>query len=320
MDIEKKSGYREPTGTLDSNGRKVTRVYVIKNNDTSDDMELRILAELELLGIYRGAPISAAYPTIIVDTISIETTDGEVNFHQWEATVNYVPLSTIVDPATPVSGGFDTDLQVSGRIQQYEIALDKAYDGSGKKTIPVQSTTNEPLIGLTEYRANAILDISYNIGNFDFTWLKTFPNTTNAATVTLAGTKIEKEKARILDINPQSQIAPNGDSYYRVTVSIEVTNSDFLIRPMNTGFKGATQDSDELYYILKKDVSAETGETGEERIDEPAKLGAADSINAAEGASNALNKVITDATADYLKFKIYKPANWNPLQIPSENP
>ena len=89
---------------------------------------------------------------------------------------------------------------------------------------------------------------------------------------------------------------------------------------MNRGFKAETQDSAELYYILKKDVSGETGDTGNERIDEPAKIGAKGSSNADEEASNVLNEVIVGEGADYLKFKQHKTSDWSTLNIPKDQP
>lgn len=313
MDIFLKQGYREPTGkNSTSGGIEFKRVYVVTNPDTTDDMEYRIMNHPIIPKL--GDSYSADNNLKVTD-ISISMAE-DLNYLQWEVEVTYkIPD----DDSGGAQEGFQRNLQVSGRAQQYETPLEAGYDTNnnqykddGTIIIPVVSTSNEPLL-VTKYDANVILDINQNVSRFDFDWIREFKNSTNAKAGKIVGIDVKKDQARILDISASSQIDNTGVTYYAMTISIEVTDSDFLIKPMNKGFmkKADSADNTAREYILKSDIGiAESGtDIGNERIDEPARL----TLN---------NEPIPANTKGgyYIPFKAYPSLNWNVLDIPSSQP
>lgn len=319
MDIVKKEGYREPTAQDDSNGYSVTRIFVVENANTTDDMEMRILTHADLPK--KGDAYSALYPTLKVDKVSVEM-PNELNFFHWEATVEYKTVEDNGNPGTGIGGSsIPNTVTVTPRVQQYDEAFELAYDNNNNPTIPVQSTSNEILPSTTVY-SNIVLDINYNTQRFDYDWIREYKNTTNADERSIAGIAAKVEQARMIDIAPTPQTTETGTKYYNVTLSIEITDRDFKKRLMNRGFrkKGDSEGDEATEYILKKDVATgETETTGDERIDEPTKLGA-DGANNAPDASFPINEVITGSGADYLEFRQHKTSNWSVFEIPKNQP
>jgi len=301
-----KEGYNpELSITHDSNGEKVSRVYYVENDNYADGMEYRVL------NVY-GLPLyGSAYPdadsNMVVTNRRAEpyNNDEGGDFVLWKVTIEWsVPTTSTGESET----GWTTNTQALARTQQYEVPFEKGYDSSGKLNVPVQSTSYEPLIGVTKYNANLIIDLSYNVGSFDIDNLVEFKNSTNSKNESIAGIKIDKDKGRIIDISRSAKKEDTfGNNYYTVTASIEVTDTDYKIRPMNRGFmkKGDSTDDQPVLYILKKDLaSEELGDTGLERIDEPAKL-------------TEKNEVIVGVGAHYLEFTAYPSLNWGALQFPA---
>jgi hypothetical protein len=306
VDIVRKEGYKSSTAKHDSGGEEYKYVYVITNKDTSDFMEYRILNSPEIPNY--GDPFPPK-PSLIVTNIDI-TQIEDLNYYMWECEVTY----SIPDDDEVVSDNWQRDLQVSVRAQQYDVPFEMGYsqdnrlfDGNNKILFPVESTTGEPLI-TTKYKNNTIIDISENVANFNFDWIREYVNTTNKSSGSICGMSVKSDQARILEMAATSQVDNNGNSYYSRTISIEITQDIFNIQLMNRGFK-YLNDADELVYILKKDVAEGEidTETGEERIDEPAKL-------------DLFSRIAENDEAFYIEFKPYKSESWSTLGISTSQP
>jgi len=307
--IELKEGYREPTGQINKDGLEFKRVFVIKNEDTSNGMEYRIATDPELPKF--GDP----YPQdsdLKVSDIQLEM-PSDLNFQHWTAEVTYKVPDEDDDNAQNLQTGLNENLQISVRPQQYEVPFEagyssnnRKYDSSSKLLFPIESTTKEPLI-TSIYKVNTIIEISRDVLSFDYDWVKQFVNSTNYRSGRIAGMNVNKDQARMVDIVPTTQTDVNGDPYYNVRMSIEITDEDFNLRLMNKGFMRADpDDSEKLIYILKKDIAEGEidTETGDERIDEPAKL-------------DLDSNLVVGDDAYYIERKPYKSLDWNVLDIPS---
>ncbi len=299
------NGYNpEVSLSQDDNGYKITRTYYVENDDFSDGMEYRIV---NLAGIPQSGD---NYPDAQIDLPVISrkaepyNNDEGGDYIYWKVTIEYgVPSD---DDNGGQTGAWSTDLRFSSRSQQYEVPFEKAYDDSGKLTVPVESTTGEPLIGVSKYDAKTLLEVSYNVGSFDVSITPTYTNSINASNVSIAGVKVQKGKGRIIDINSSLNTDGLGNTYYAMSITIEVVEDDHNIKPMNRGFMRQSAGSESLEYIIKEYIATkEVGtDIGAERIDEPAKL-------------DKDSNIITGDTAYYIPFKAYPSLSWNTLQIPS---
>lgn len=318
MGITIKEGYRETTAESSlSGGKKYKQVFVITNTSTTDGMEKFILDALPSVG-----DAYAYDSTATASKVSVEMT-VDANYFQWEGTVEYEQADYDSGTSGGTDGGFETDLVVSTDSQQYEKVLELAYDDDNELTIPVVSTTGEALV-VPYYYSNTIIDISYNVSFFDFNWSAEFENTTTDSDVSICGIQADAEKARMLKVGAVNRTDSNGDTYYNVSIKIEITREDFLEKHMNKGFRklkeGYSQGDERFVYILKSDVSEEDDEDiKNERIDEPAKLGASGADNAPD-ATHDISEPIKGLGADYLQFRSIRTKDWSTLDIPESQP
>lgn len=301
--IEIKSGYREPTAERTSAGYEIKRVFVAKNLDKTNDMEYRILNHEDLPQFGDSYPSNA---TIKVSRVLVEM-PSESNFFQWEATVTY---KTPVDD----SGGGETEegwqenLQWDTRSVSYEVPFELGYDSGNRKTIAVQSTTFEPIVGATTHITNTIVDISYNTKQFRPSWVKEFSQTLNSSNMSIVGINVGKGEAKLLSVSGGRRTDGTGASYYAVTCSVEIASDDFVRRLANVGFRRAKTaakptTAKDTVYILKNEVSDEQDETGLEKVNEPVKL-------------NDNSQIIEDTSIVFLEFKEFRSASWRALNIP----
>jgi len=307
--VELKDGYREPTGQINKDGFEFKRVFVIKNEDTSNGMEYRIATDPVLPKFGDSYPQD---PALKVSDIQLEM-PSDLNFKHWTAEVTYKVPDEDEESGQNLQNGLNENLQISVRPQQYEVPFEagyssknKKYDSSKKLLFPIESTTKEPLI-TSIYKVNTIIEISKDVLSFDYDWVKQFVNSTNFRSGKIAGMNVNKDQARMVDIVPTTQTDVNGKAYYNVRMSIEITDEDFNLRLMNKGFMRADPDDvEKLIYILKKDIAE--GEidtdTGDERIDEPAKL-------------DLDSNLVVGDDAFYIERKPYKSLDWNVLDIPA---
>lgn len=315
MDITLKQGYRDITGKSSKDGQEYKRVYIVSNTDTTVDMEYRIINHNDIPKYGDSYPADS---NLKVSNVSISMQE-DVNFIEWEAEVTY-KLPDDDDDSSETIDGFTRDLQVFGRTQQYEVPLEAGYDGSnnqyksnGDIIIPVVSTSNEALL-VSKYDANIVIDITQNVSAFEFDWMRQFKNSTNSKSSNIVGINIGVNQARILDLSGASQVDATGAVYYAVTMSIEITDTDFNVRPSNKGFMMADPETASEFavkFITKADIGTgeEGTELGDEPINEPARLTLAN-VPIPNG----------DKGAHYLEFKAYPSLDWGVLDIPSQPP
>lgn len=315
MDISQKAGYKEPTARVSSSGKEIKHTLVVSNADTTDGMENRILEHADT------PQYGDAYPyddSLTVTDVQVGQTIDD-NFLQWEVEVTY-GTATDDDGGSEQSGNWTRNLSVSGRTQQYEVPLEAGYNAKnerysddGEILVPVVSTSNEPLL-VAVYKANIVLDISQNVSRFDFDWMRQFKNSTNASKRKICGLDVGVGQARILDLSGSNQTDTNGNDYYATTLSIEVTDDDFIERAMNKGFWQKDPDSAgsvATKLILKKDIGeAEDGtDEGNMPVNEPVRL-RLDNTPYQNG----------EKGANYVSFKAYPSLSWSVLNIPSSQP
>jgi len=299
------NGYNpEVSLSQDDNGYKITRTYYVENDDFSDGMEYRIV---NLEGIpQKGDNYPDAEMNLPVISRKAEpyNNDEGGDYIYWKVTVEYGAPSD--DDNGGQSGRWSTDLRFSSRSQQYEVPFETAYDDKGELTIPVESTTFEPLVGVSKYDAKTLLEVSYNVSNFNVSSTPIYTNSINASNVSIAGVRVQKEKGRIIDINSTLSTDAIGNKYYAMSIAIEVVEGDHKISPMNRGFMRLFPGSESFEFIKKKLLATKENGTdiGDERIDEPAKL-------------DKDSNVITGDTAYYIPFNAYPSLSWSSLQIPA---
>ncbi len=314
MYISQKAGYKEPTARMTADGKEVKRTLVVETDDHSNGVENRILEHADTPNYGDAYPHDS---TITVSDVSVaQALDG--NFLQWEVEVTYKKESSESESGGDSVDGFKEDLQVSGSTQQYEIPLEGGYDAkneqydNGELSIPVVSTSNEPLL-VSVYRANIIINITMNKSNFDFDWMRQFKNTTNSKRANIVGISVAKDQARILDLSASSQVDARGVNYYAVTMSIEITDRDYLLRPMNKGRYKADSNSasdSAVLPILEGDIATSAG-------DDTKDLPVAEAVRITEKNEPIPN---SDTGAHYVEFKGYPSANWGVVNIPSHAP
>lgn len=300
--IEVKVGYREPTARVTADGYDIKRVFIAKNMNTSDNMEYRIINHADLPKIGDQYPTNS---TIRVSEVNVEM-PSESNFRQWEATVTY--KTPTADSGDVTEEGWQTNLQWDTRAVSYEVPFELAYDEENKKTIAVQSTTFETIVGATTYITNTIVDISYNTQTFRPKWIKEYCQTLNASNTSIVGISVGKGEAKLLSLSGGKRVDNLGKNYYSVSCSIEIASDDFVRRLANVGFKRSKDSSKPLsakdtIYILKNEVSDEQDATGLEKINEPVKL-------------DLDSQIIEDTAIAFLEYKEFPTSAWNVLDIP----
>jgi hypothetical protein len=295
----------------DSNGRTLKHKIVYYTDDISEGVEYR-------MGTWSGIPQKGdAYqydPNLVVSSVRcspIDNSDEDGSFVYWYAEITYTPLSD--EP----NGGSDRWQDVPDRISwsgaQYEEVVEKAYAVNGVSTVAngqpigaIESTTREA-IPATKFISNSFVTITTNQADFNPDWISEYENTVISKTSRIAGTGVDKGQARMLRINASNQVDGSGQDYYEITIEIEINKQGFNLKPMNRGFYKKDPDTAEptaRLLILKKDISNETGDIGDERIEEPWKL-------------DANSNPILDETAYYLDFQVMQESPWSSLPIPS---
>lgn len=305
MAIQLKDGYTPNIdATIDSNGWNIKVTYVVTNDDFSDGMEYRILTSSIVPKRGDAYPSDALISADTVKATPINNGD-DGDYINWYVEVNYkTPSDTDQEDANPL----DQKASISIRSNQYTKAADKAYaptDEVDSPSIPVQTNTQE-LISLTKIISNANVTIQQNTSSWNPNWTLDFENTLNDSKQSIAGISVGPKQARMLVCTASNAFDNDGNEYFVSTMEIEISKEGFNEKPLNQGFYKQDPDTADpiaRVLILKKDISNETGDKGEEQIEEAWKI-------------DENREPITGEGASYLDFQIMPSVSWKSLPIP----
>ncbi len=322
MDISQKAGYKEPTMRVTSNGKEARQTLVVSSPPNVSGIENAIY---EHPSTPKYGDVYPYDPSIVVTSVDIaQAVDN--NFVQWEVEVTYSALET--DNGGGGSQGFERNLQVIPRTQQYEVPFEAGYDKDNKQyaeagdeengvkkgdiLIPVVSTSNEPLL-VSKYNANMIFDISQNMSRFEYEWIKELKNSTNAKKSKIVGMDVDVDKARIVEMTSSAkQTDETGQDYYTVTVSVEITETDFKIKPSNKGRYKKDPDSQSNFAVLDI-LESDIRDLREGETDQPV----AEAVRLKKDNTPYTN---SETGATYLEFKAYPSLDWGVLDLPTFQP
>ncbi len=309
MNLQITQGYNsDVTAKSTENGYEVERVYYVKNDDTSNDMEMRILTSPLLPK--RGDIYSTSFPNIKVKSVEIESPNSN-NFTHWTVTVSYETSITTSDGSDNVNLDDPTThpATIDSTSTLIEKLVHKAYKMGSKdneRTIPVESTTGEPLQLSTVIPVQE-KTISVNRRYYNPDW-ELLSGTINDSSIRIAGTNAEPAHAMLRQIGARNEYDNEGNLYYAITMSFQITGDadGFNTSIVNAGFN-MNDGSGGLRKILNKDVTLNSDDVdAEETILEPAKL-------------NPANYVITEVGDIFtLLFQDKRMASWGELPIPQD--
>ena len=281
MAIQFKTGYKaDVTSQNDSNGFTVVKTLYCANDDTANDMEMRILTDSQLP--VKGSAYSSQFTTLILDSISCEAPNED--FVHWEVRLTY---KTFTGDSTNIADPTLLPANVKWVSFQKEKLIDKAY-GAYKYTksggegefqtsdtpdYPIQSTSGEPF-QLAVNKSTPYIEIQTYQNNFDPEWLPKYENTILLGAQRIAGMKLEDGQAYMKSINGEILFKENGDEYYNVTIQINIDEEGFDPRPINRGyFHQVNSAEDKLIEVLNEDFTENTESTNaKDPVPEPVKL------------------------------------------------
>jgi hypothetical protein len=240
MTIEVKPDYRHGKGGKKSRQYSASREYQVFVTAPEDynGLELRISDHPDLPQI--GSAISVDYPNVLVTSVDpSEAVAGD--WTKWLVTVNYeTRAANVRDPIDPSVDPTKLPAITNSYSKPRNEAMEFAYqdgDIEGFPTKAVVNTEGDPFDPpLQREVSNQMLTSQRNLRNFDKSLIQQFENTINNVQLRFIGVNIPRFCGFISKISSQSAIDPKGKKYFIVTHEIEVSETPFKKRLVNSGF------------------------------------------------------------------------------------
>ena len=310
MAIIKKDGYTsDVTATHNGSGYQVERTYRVDNDDTTDDMEMRIVTS----NVFpeRGSAYSYQYPTMLLKSKQAEAQETN-NFKWWLVTLSY---DTLLDTdAGGATNPTSQPAQISSSSSLEEKLSDVAYapegetSGDNEATHPVESTTGErfPISSVSVVIEKTMV---VNRNNYNPDW-ELLGGTINKGTIRIAGTRVEEGQSMLKSIGATNNFDEDGHLYYSISMTFQIKSkkNGFIVEAMNLGYfrdgVGGVLDT-----IINADVTENTeADDWDQPVTEPAKL----------DANSDVISVSQKGEAHFLKYQMHRMASWSALPIVSQ--
>ena len=313
MAIIKKDGYTsDVTATHNGSGYQVERTYRVDNDDTTDDMEMRIVTS----NVFpeRGSAYSYQYPTMLLKSKQAEAQETN-NFKWWLVTLSYDTLLDSDADADRATNPTSQPAQVSSSSSLEEKLVDVAYAKEGEISdadeplFPIESTTGEPFPGVSSIIPVQEKTITVNRSNYNPDW-ELLSGTINKSSIRIAGTRVKAGQAMLKSIGATNNFDENGNLYYSISMIFQIrgNKNGFMTEVMNRGYfrEGVGGKLDK---IINADVTENTDDDGwDDPVTEPAKL----------DEDSSVISVSQRGEAHFLVFQDKRMASWSALPIVSQ--
>jgi hypothetical protein len=247
----------------------------------------------------------AASETIFFFTVDYEFSDGSLNTNSG---------SPLTEPP-----------RVSFATAKYQVPFERSYNTmkNGQPDTAVLNSAKVPFDPpAVKEKTNTIVTIQYNKRTFNGSWIQQFTDTINSSSVTVAGISIPKYQGRINEIGASNNYDENGNEYWTISVSIEISSEPFVRKILDQGMMALNDKGtlDAIYIEtdatnktstikMKSDIDADiisgTNKTkSAEPVSEPQRL---------DGEGKLLAQ---SATSIYMSHAAHGGSSWSTLSVP----
>lgn len=157
--------------------------------------------------------------TVFYFTVDYEFSDGSLN------TSSSSPLT---EPP-----------KVSFATAKYQVPFEKAYksgDGQGSPSDDVLNSAKIPFDPpAVKEKVNTIATIQYNKRSFSGSWIQRFTDTINSSSISIAGISVPSKCGRMNEIGASNNYDENGNEYWSISVSIEISSEAFTRKILDQG-------------------------------------------------------------------------------------
>ncbi len=157
--------------------------------------------------------------TVFYFSVDYEYSDGSLNINS---------ASQLTEPP-----------KVSFATAKYQVPFDKAYKSTDSRGNPTDDVLNSAKVPFdppaVREKVNTIVTIQYNKRTFDGTWVQEFTDTINFHSTRVAGITIPLKCGRINEIGASNNFDENGQEYWTISISIEISNEPFIRKFLDQG-------------------------------------------------------------------------------------
>ncbi|HOD42309.1 MAG TPA: hypothetical protein PKL57_17285 [Candidatus Wallbacteria bacterium] len=244
--------------------------------------------------------------TVFSFTVDYEYSDGSLNTNSG---------SPLTEPP-----------KVSFATAKYQVPFEKAYKSGDRQGSPSDDVLNSAKIPFdppaVKEKVNTIVSIQYNKSTFSGSWIQQFTDTINSSSVSIAGISVPAKCGRINEIGASNNYDENGNEYWTVSVSIEISSEPFTRKILDQGMMALNDKGtiDAIYIEtdstnktstvkMKSDIAADiiSGKNttkSAEPVSEPQRL-------------NGSGKILAQsAKSVYISKEGHFAASWGTISIP----
>jgi len=215
--------------------------------------------------------------------------------------------------------------RVSFATAKYQVPFERSYN-SIKNREPDTAVLNSAKVPFdppaVKEKTNTIVTIQYNKTTFHGSWIQQYTDTINNSSVSVAGISIPKYQGRINEIGASNNYDENGNEYWTISVSIEISSEPFVRKILDQGMMALNDKGtlDAIYIEtdatnktstikMKSDIDADiisgTNKTkSAEPVSEPQRL---------DGEGKLLAQ---SATSIYMSHAAHGGSSWSTLSVP----
>jgi hypothetical protein len=244
--------------------------------------------------------------TVFFFTVDYEYSDGSLNTNS---------SSPLTEPP-----------KVSFATAKYQVPFEKAYKPGDNQGSPSDDVLNSAKIPFdppaVKDKVNTIVNIQYNKRTFSGSWIQQFTDTINSSSVSIAGISVPAKCGRINEIGASNNYDKDGNEYWTVSISIEISSEPFTRKILDQGMM-ALNDKGTIDAIYIETDSTNKTSTVKMKSDIAADiLSGKDSTKSAEPVSepqrlDGSGKILAQsAKSVYISKEGHFAASWGTLSIP----
>lgn len=301
--------------SIDDSGQTLKRVLVFFCENGEDITELRHHKDFPSIGDSHPSETGLKASAITVSP----SCDGGKNKYEVEIEYSNALAVTSETDSSMFNQPFNLSLSTIEKVVPFEFSYDRV-SADNQPLCPVVTSAGTAISAST-VKTSLLLKFSYYLRIFKAAWILDVADTVNRNPIKVCGLDIPPECGLIKTISAESVSGANGESFFQVDVSMEISTDGFLRTFPNRSvyYRGPNGNPTRIYmavnaagnpiYGSDRDLAGKADSSSTPvPVDEPLWLSTSGAIlpsqNVAPGEEN------------FLYFKEKRPHSWSQLSLP----